>query len=316
MRVLMLSQVDVAALLDLPRLLDALEEGFRALSSGRVEVPARTSVTAEREGWLASMPGYGAGLGLGVKLVSVFPQNHSAGLPSHQALIALFDSATGSPMAVMDGTRITAIRTAGTAAVSVRHLARDDARVLAILGAGVQGHAHLEILPLVRNFEEIRIASRTIESARRLAERDPKAHAVATYEDAVRGADVVAMCTHSGTPVIRREWVGPGTHVSSVGFSAPDGELDRGLAAAASLFVESRAAAFSPPPVGCMELVGMDPNRATEMGELLLHARPGRQSADEITVYKSMGHAVEDLAASGLVYKEALAKGAGTFIEL
>ena len=316
MRVLMLSQADVTGLLDLHRLLDALEQGFRALSSGQVQVPARTSVTAERDGFLISMPGYGAGLGLGVKLVSVFPQNHSADLPSHQALITLFDPATGSPIAVMDGTRITAIRTAGTAAVSVRHLARSDAKVLAILGAGVQGHAHLEILPLVRDFEEIRIASRTMESAQRLAERDPKAQAVESYEAAVRGADVVAMCTHSGTPVIKREWVGPGTHVSSVGFSAPDGELDRGLAAEAGLFVESRAAAFQPPPVGCMELVGMDPDRATEMGEVLLHTRPGRQSAEEITVYKSMGHAVEDLAASGLVYREALSSGAGTFVEL
>jgi ornithine cyclodeaminase/alanine dehydrogenase-like protein (mu-crystallin family) len=237
-------------------------------------------------------------------------------LPSHQALITLFDPATGSPIAVMDGTRITAIRTAGTAAVSVRHLARDNARVLAIVGAGVQGHAHLEILPRVRNFQDIRIASRTVESARRLAELDPTARAVESYETAVRGADVVAMCTHSGTPVIKREWVAPGTHVSSVGFSAPDGELDRELAEAGSLYVESRAAAFQPPPVGCMELVGMDPEQATEMGEVLLRARPGRQSAQEITVYKSMGHAVEDLAASGLVYREALAKGAGTFVEL
>jgi ornithine cyclodeaminase/alanine dehydrogenase-like protein (mu-crystallin family) len=262
------------------------------------------------------MPGYGSGLGLGVKLVTVFPQNHSAGLPSHQALITLFDPASGSPLAVMDGTRITAIRTAGTAAVSVRHLARDDVRVLAILGAGVQGHAHLEIVPQVRNFEEIRIASRTMESARRLAERDPRAHAVESYEAAVRGADVVALCTHSGTPVIRREWIGPGTHVSSVGFAPPDGELDRGLAEGASLYVESRATAFQPPPVGCMELVGMDANKATEMGEVLLRTKPGRRSSEEITVYKSMGHAVEDLAAAGLVYREALAKGAGALIEL
>jgi ornithine cyclodeaminase/alanine dehydrogenase-like protein (mu-crystallin family) len=316
MRVLMLSEGDVNELLDLGRLLDALEEGFRALSSGLVQVPSRTSVTAEHEGRLLTMPGYGAGLGLGVKLVSVFPENHSAGLPSHLALIALFDPDTGAPIAVMDGTRITAIRTAGTAAVSARHLARTDSKVLAILGAGVQGHAHLEILPLVRDFEEIRIASRTIESARLLAERDPRAHAVESYEAAVRGADVVAMCTHSGTPVIKREWVAPGTHVSSVGFSSPDGELDRELAAAASIYVESRAAAFQPPPVGCVELVGMDPDKASEMGEMLLGTRPGRRSNDEITVYKSMGHAVEDLAASGLVYQAALTRGGGTFVEL
>ena len=157
----MLSQADVTALLDLDRLLDALEDGFRAVSSGKVEVPARTAVTTEHDGWLGTMPGYGPGLGLGVKLVSVFPHNDAAGLPSHQALIALFDPATGSPVAVMDGTRITAIRTAGAAAVSTRHLARKDSRVLAIIGAGVQGHAHLEIFPRVRDFQEIRIASRT-----------------------------------------------------------------------------------------------------------------------------------------------------------
>ena len=312
----MLSQADVLELLDPLPLLDALEDGFRALSAGRTNVPPRTSVDAERGGWLGSMPGYGPGLGLGVKLVTVFPQNHSADLPSHQALITLFDPATGSPVAVMDGTRITAIRTAGAAAVSTRRLAREDVKVLAILGAGVQGHAHLGIFPRVRKFDEIRIASRTMESARHLAGRDPRARAFASYEAAVRGADVIAMCTHSGTPVIRHEWVAPGAHVTSVGFAAPHGELDRALAEAASLFVESRANAFLPPPAGCMELAGMDPDRAAEIGEVLLGTRPGRRSKDEITVYKSMGHAVEDLAAAGLVYRNALAKGAGTTIEL
>ena len=312
----MLSQAEVTALLDLDRLLDALEEGFRAVSSGKVEVPGRTAVTTEHDGWLGTMPGYGAGLGLGVKLVSVFPHNDAAGLPSHQALIALFDPATGSPVAVMDGTRITAIRTAGAAAVSTRHLARKDSRVLAIIGAGVQGHAHLEIFPRVRDFQEIRIASRAIDSARKLAALNPKAHAVESFEEAARGADVIAMCTHSSTPVVKREWVGRGTHVTSVGYSAPHGELDRALADAANLFVESRAAAFSAPPAGCMELAGMDPEKASEMGEVLLGKRPGRGSDDEITVYKSMGHAVEDLVASGLVYREAKARGAGSTVEL
>src|SRR5213080_133334 len=316
MKVLMLSQAEVTALLDLDRLLDALEDGFRAVSSGKVEVPGRTAVTAEHDGWLGTMPGYGAGLGLGVKLVSVFPHNDAAGLPSHQALIALFDPATGSPLAVMDGTRITAIRTAGAAAVSARHLAREDAKVLAIVGAGVQGHAHLEIMPRVRDFEEIRVASRTPDSARRLAALDPRAHAVESFEDAVRGADVIALCTHSGAPVIRREWVSPGTHVSSVGFAPPSAGLDRELPEAARLFVGSRAAAFLPPPAGCMELAGMDPDIATELGEVLLGTRPGRRSREEITVYKSMGHAVEDLAAASLAYREAVARGAGSAVEL
>ena len=216
----------------------------------------------------------------------------------------------------MDGTRITAIRTAGAAAVSTRHLARKDSRVLAIIGAGVQGHAHLEIFPRVRDFQEIRIASRAIDSARKLAALNPKAHAVESFEEAARGADVIAMCTHSSTPVVKREWVGRGTHVTSVGYSAPHGELDRALADAANLFVESRAAAFSAPPAGCMELAGMDPEKASEMGEVLLGKRPGRGSNDEITVYKSMGHAIEDLAASSLVYNEAKARGAGSSVEL
>lgn len=312
----MLSQADVTALLGLDHLLEALEAGFRALSAGQVEVPARTAVNAENEGWLATMPGYAPGIGLGVKLVSVFPHNDAVGVPSHQALIALFDAATGSPIAVMDGTRITAIRTAGAAAVSARHLAREDARVLAIVGAGVQGHAHLEVMPRVRDFEEIRVASKTPENARRLAELDPMARAVNSAEAAVRGADVIALCTHSGEPVIRREWVSPGAHVSSVGYAPPSGELDRELAETAHLYVESRAAAFLPPPAGCIELAGMDPDSATELGEVLLGRRPGRRSREDVTVYKSMGHAVEDLAAASLVYREAVARGAGSAVEL
>ncbi|HEX9125104.1 MAG TPA: ornithine cyclodeaminase family protein, partial [Methylomirabilota bacterium] len=297
-------------------LLDALEEGFRALSSGRADIAPRSGVNTESDGFLVSMPGYAAGLGLGVKLVTGFPGNHMLGLPAYQALIALFNADTGSPLAVMDGTRITAIRTAGAAAVSARHLARKDARVLAIVGAGAQGHAHLEMLPRVGDFEEIRIASRTAESARALAERDPRARAVAGFEAAVRGADVVALCTSSVEPVIRRSWVSPGAHISSVGFAPPGGELDHELAESAALFVESRAVAFQPAPVGCVELVGLDAERATELGEVLLGTRPGRTSREEITVYKSMGHAVEDLAAAGLVYRTAVAKGAGATFEL
>jgi alanine dehydrogenase len=315
MDLLLLSEADVRRLLDPERLLTALEDGFRAISGGTADVPPRVAANTPG-GYLAAMPGYGASLGLATKLVSVYPANHDLGIPSHQALVCLFDAGTGSPLAVMDGSRITAVRTAGTAAVSVRHLARADARVLAIVGAGVQGASHLEMLPRVRDFAEIRVASRTFDHALALAATHPRARAVEGFEEAVRGADVVALCTHSGEPVIRLDWLSPGTHVSSVGFAAPHGELDRAIAEQGTLFVESRAAAFQPPPVGCMELVGMDPASAREMGELLLGKAPGRQADEELTVYKSMGHAIEDVAASLVVYEAARREGAGTTFEL
>jgi alanine dehydrogenase len=315
MKVLMLDQGDVRRLLDRDLLLGELEDGFRAVSDGSVDVPPRVAANTAA-GYLAAMPGYGRGLGLATKLVSVFPGNHERGLPSHQALICLFDADTGSPLAIMDGTYLTAIRTAGAAAVSVRHLARPDARVLAIIGAGVQGASHLEMLPRVRELTEIRVASRSLASAAALARTDPRAHAVESYEAAVQGADVVALCTHSGEPVVRRAWLSPGTHLTSVGFAAPHGELDRAIAEEGKLFVESRGAAFQPPPAGCLELAGMAPEAATEMGEVLLGRAPGREAPDELTVYKSMGHAIEDVVAAALVYTAALRDGVGVSFDL
>ena len=311
MDVLLLGEADVRRLLEPAALLEALGKGFRVLSGGGADVPARVATNTDA-GMLAAMPGYGRDLGLATKLVSVFAGNVERGMPSHQALICLFDPATGAAIAVMDGTYITALRTAGTAAVSTRLLARKDARVLAIVGAGVQGGTHLEMLPRVRQFTEIRVASRTFAHAVALARANPNARAVETAEEAVRGADVVALCTHSGEPVIGLEMLSPGTHLTSVGFSGPRGELDRAIAEQGHLYVESRTAAFQPPPVGCMELVGMDPKSATEIGELLLGRAGGRRDDSEITVYKSMGHAIEDVAAAGLVYEAALAAGAGT----
>ncbi|HEX6349007.1 MAG TPA: ornithine cyclodeaminase family protein [Candidatus Dormibacteraeota bacterium] len=315
MGVLLLSQADVRRLLDPGQLLGALEDGFRALSEGRVDVPPRVAANTEA-GLLAAMPGYGRGLGLATKLVSVFAGNHDHGLPSHQALICVFDPDTGSPQAVMDGTWITALRTAGCAAVATKALARADARVLAIIGAGVQGATHLQVFPLVRDFAEIRIASRTFEHAQALAAGDPRARAVRDYREALAGADVVALCTHSGEPVLQLDWLSPGTHVSSVGYAPPNGELDRAIAESGKLYVESRAAAFQPPPAGCIELRGMDPQRAAEVGEVLIRRRPGRESAEELTVYKSMGHAIEDVVAARLVYDAARAQGIGTSFEL
>jgi ornithine cyclodeaminase/alanine dehydrogenase-like protein (mu-crystallin family) len=311
--VLILSRTDVRRLLDLDLLLDALERAFVELSAGRVSVPPRIAAQVPDRGFLAAMPGYADGI-LEAKLVSVFPGNDAAGLPGHQALIALFDDETGTPLALLDGTEITAVRTGASSAVATRALARPDARILAVLGAGVQGRSHLEAVTRVRAFDEVRVASRNPEHAEALA-REVGAVAVGSFEDAVRGADVVCACTDAGEPVLRGDWLAPGTHVTSVGASRHGPELDADTVRSGLLVVESRVA-FEPYPAGAHELQGLDPEAAAELGEILGGTREGRTSPEQITVYKSMGHAVEDAAAVGLVYRRALELGVGTEIEL
>jgi ornithine cyclodeaminase/alanine dehydrogenase-like protein (mu-crystallin family) len=312
---LYLSRDDVERLLDVDAMLDALANALIAFSSGITVVPPRVAVRVPDAGLLGSMPGYIPGVALEVKLVSVFPGNHHRALPSHQGVIALFDEGDGAPLAVMDGTYITAIRTGGTAAVAARALARHDARVLAILGAGVQGASHLETFPRVRDFDEIRIASRDADKAARLASRHPRARVVGSFEEAVRGADVVACCTDAREPVIRREWLKTGAHVSSVGGTFGP-EIDPQIILTSRVFVEWRGAATNAPPAGAHELQGMDANKLTEVGEVLAGTRPGRTSEDEITVYKSTGHAVEDAATARLVYNRARAEGVGVSLPL
>jgi len=315
MSVLVLGVSEIQAILDPDELIDALAEGFTRLSRGEVIAPPRNEVAIPDAGFVLAMPAWQPGAEISVKLVSVFEGNPRHGLPSHQALICLLDPATGTPVGVLDGTYITAMRTAAAAALSVRLLARGEAPVLAIVGAGVQGRSHLAILPRVRPFREIRIASLHRAHAERLAATDPRAHAVASAEAAVRGADVVCLCTHAHDPVIRGEWVGPGTHVTSVGYAPPGGELPRELVEPHRLFVETRLA-FRPPPAGCAELAGLEPGRAAELGEVLLGQRPGREFDAEITVYKAMGHAMEDMVAAHLVYRRARETGAGHLIDL
>jgi len=310
MDLLILSQNEVQELLDLDELLHALAEGFMALSEGKVLAPSRNQLSIPDAGFLLGMPAWQPGSNITVKLVSVFHGNQQLGLPGHQALMCVFDPATGTPLAVMDGTYITAARTAASAALSARLLAREDARVLTIIGAGVQGQSHLKMFPRVRNFDEIRVASLYLTDAQRLAATNSKARAFESYQEAVRGADVVCLCTTSGSPVIGLDWLSPGTHVTSVGYSPPGGELPREVINHGRLVVETRRA-FEPPPTGCGELEGLDPAIGTELGEILSGKHPGRQSDLEITVYKSMGHAMEDLVAANLVYRRARQQGVG-----
>jgi alanine dehydrogenase len=310
MEILVLNEDEVRRLLDPRALLDALADGFRALTAGEVNAPDRNEVALPGEGFLLGMPGHRRGGTMAVKVVTVYESNRT--LPSHLATIGLYDPDTGACTAFIDGTHITALRTSAAAALATDMLARRDARVLAIIGAGVQGEHHLLTFPQAREFEEIRIASLIHADAERLAATHPRARATCARE-AVAGADVVALATHAGTPVIEQSWIAPGTHVSSVGYRPPDGELPRDLRG--TLFVETRLA-FEPPPVGCAELAGVDPASATELGQVLNGSRPGRTDSTEITIYKAMGHVIEDIVAAELVVAEARATGAGQLVRL
>jgi ornithine cyclodeaminase/thiomorpholine-carboxylate dehydrogenase len=308
--VLTLNRGKVESLLDLGDLLEGLRDGFTALTAGEVTAPGRNELAMPDEAFLLGMPGRLRDGAMMVKIVTVFESNLDRGLPSHLATIAVHDAETGACQAFIDGTYITAIRTSAAAAVAAGVLAREDSRVLTIIGAGVQGEHHLRTFPLVRDFDEIRICSLYAEDAHRVAALHPRAHSVDDPAAAVRGADVVALATHAAQPVIEPGWIAPGTHVSSVGYRPPDGELPRALLDQ-TLFVETREA-FEPTPVGCAELAGLDPATATEIGEVLLGHRPGRTDREQITVYKAMGHIVEDIVAAELVIESAARNGVGS----
>jgi len=307
---LVLSRHDVEAVLSLRAMLDALEAGFRAYSTGEASVPPRTAARAP-SGLLGAMPGWVAGRGFALKAVSVFPGNADRRLPTHQGVIALFDEESGSLLSVMDAEHITAMRTGGGAAVSVRVLARSDARTLAILGAGVQGHSHLATVPLARAFTSIRICSRDSDRAAALAAADPRCVVVSGFEEAIRGADVVCCCTDTREPITRYEWFDAGTHVTSVGGTFGP-ELDADTVRLARIFVEWKGAAESPPPAGSHELQGRDGASITEVGEVLAGLKLGRQSEEEITVYKATGSGFEDAVVARIVYDAAVAAGVGT----
>jgi ornithine cyclodeaminase/thiomorpholine-carboxylate dehydrogenase len=315
MDVLVLSRAEVERLLDPVSLLGGLREGFRDLSAGAVAAPERNELAMPDEAFLLGMPGHRAGGQMTVKVVTVFERNLARGLPSHLATIGLYDPETGACTALLDGTAITALRTSAAAVLSADLLARPDARVAAVIGAGVQGEQHVRLLPLVRDFAEIRLASLVHADAEALAARHPRARAVRGVRDAVRGADVVALATHAAEPVIEAGWVAPGAHVTSVGYRPPRGELPPDLLERGRVFVEARLA-YAPPPAGCAELQGRDPAEATELGELLLAPGRGRADDREITVYKAMGHVMEDLVAAELVLAAARREHAGTTVAL
>lgn len=307
---LILSRKEVEELLDPRELIPVLEEGFKALSAGQLEVPARNQVGAPK-GVLLGMYAFMPGKPFSVKLVSIFHES----IPSHQAVITLFNSETGAPIALMDGEHITAMRTAAGSLLSIQHLARNDSKTVAIIGTGVQAESHLRMIGTLAGIDRVWIASRNHPAVSTLASHASNALAADSIHQAVSNADIVCLCTSSPEPVIKKEWLKEGVHITSVGYRPPGGELPRDVIEASHLFVESKRA-FEPPPSGSAELQGLPADFGTELGEMLLKSKPGRMSNNEATVYKSMGHAMEDLVAANLVYQKAIEKKLGRQIEM
>lgn len=316
-----IDRATVLALLDPVELIDAVALAMADLSAGRASSPPRIAAHAGEAGLLATMPASCPSLGvLAAKLLTVFPGNAAAGHPVHQALIATFDLETGVPTALMDGDAITALRTAAASALSVRLLARSDAAVLAVLGTGPQADAHVRLAAAVRPFREVRLAGRDPAKAAAMA-RDLAADGFEVrpcgFDAAIEGADVVCAATSTVEPLVRAGRIGEGVHVASVGYVPHGRELDPRLYAGALLAVEHRATALQPFPVGSNDLVDaiaagtVEPGDVVELGELVDGTRPGRTDDRGVTLYKSVGVAVQDAAAAACVLAARARRGAG-----
>ncbi|WP_260928421.1 ornithine cyclodeaminase family protein [Novosphingobium sp. 9] len=304
----------VRAHLTYPDCIAVLREAMQALSAGTTRQLLRTMISLGTGRTFAQMPG---ALGdhdyFGTKTISVFADPQRPGLRRHRGLVVLFEPEEGRPVAVADAEEITHIRTAAATALATDALARPDAKTLLIVGTGGQAHTHLESLPLVRNFERVLIWGRSPEKAAALAKEYAhlNAQAVTDLEAAIRTADVICTLTTASQPVIFGDWVQPGTHVNLVGSSGPGPvEADSALVMKSRYIADSRASALD---AAAEFLVARDAGLVddahivAEIGEVLLGQVPGRTSADEITLYKSLGHSVQDLASAAHIYRSHLA---------
>jgi ornithine cyclodeaminase/alanine dehydrogenase-like protein (mu-crystallin family) len=320
--VLVLGHDDVLAALSPEQCADAMAAVLAAHARGEALMPLRSMVPFDgAAGFMATMPAWrGGGDPLfSLKSLVIAPGNPARGLDTHQGTVTLFDGTTGQPQAILDASAVTAVRTAAVSAVATRTLAREDARVLTILGAGVQGRAHLRALPSVREFDEVRVYSPSVEHAQKLA--DGRATVSPSAETAVRGADVIVLATSSREPVVSRDWLASGAHVNAIGASVPSArELDVETVAASALFCDSRESLRNEAgefrlAVEQGAIAGEDHVRG-ELGEVLAGMADGRRSAEELTVFRSLGLAVEDLAAAERAVALARDRGIGTEVQL
>jgi ornithine cyclodeaminase len=323
----LLTEDHVRSLLPMADLIAAMEAAVARFSSGEVLQPMRTVLTVgPSRSFFGLMPAYiEQPARLGAKLVTVFNQNHERGLPSHLATIVLLDPDTGALIALMDGRYITEMRTAAVSAVSARHLASPGAATLAIIGSGVQARSHLEAYAEVRAIEDVRVWSPQKRNRERFVEEmsgrvAARIRAVDSAEDAVRNAEMIVLATSCATPVIESAWVSRGAHVVSVGACRPDQrEMAPALVAEGRLFVDSKAAALvesGDVVMGIHEGLFDRGHIAGELGEVVLGRVDGRTGEEEVTIFKSLGMAVEDVVSADLVFRRAIETGAGTELTL
>ncbi len=327
MKVLIANQEQVRALLPMSECIDVMEAALKMLARGETLLPLRTHM------WLPNgrdlmglMPGYLQGArAMGVKIIAAFPSNEGTEYDSHQGVVLLFDGEHGLLRAIVDATAITAIRTAAVSGAATRLLARPEAGDLAIIGAGTQATSHLAAMHIVRNLRRVRVFSVPMEGAHKFAERESKRHGLTvevmpTAQEAVTGADLICTVTPSPEPVVKGEWLSPGAHINAVGaFTPKTRELDTAAVVRSRLYVDRREATLKEAgefliPKG--EGVIDESHIVGEVGEALLGKVSGRGSADEITLFKSLGVAIEDIAAADHVFKKAQAAGSGTWVEM
>jgi len=322
-----LTAAEIERLLPMSECIELVAGVFVALERGEMTMPLRSIwIPPDANGGMAWMPAHRGGAEplFGLKVLCVIPDNPTRGLDGHQGQVMLADGVTGQLRALLDASTVTAIRTAAVSALATRLLAREDARRLAIVGTGVQARTHLEAIPLVRPIEQVRVAGRTSERATafvdELVDDVPfELQASESVEEAVRGADVVVTATTSREPVMARSWLDPGVHVNAVGASQPTSrELDTQTVADASLFTDRRESLENEAAEYRLALEEglIEPAHVrAELGELLTERASGRTSADEITLFRSLGLAVFDVAAAAHVLAKAEASGAGVAVE-
>jgi ornithine cyclodeaminase/alanine dehydrogenase-like protein (mu-crystallin family) len=327
---LFLNREDVEALLPMEECIEVVEAGLRALARGEAVQPLRSAHwMPDRHGLLGVMPGMLDGLAaedepvVGVKVLTVVPENYLHGEESHQGLVLLFEQERGRPLAILDASAVTAIRTAAASAVATRALGRKDAGDLAILGSGTQARKHLAAMREVRSLRRVRIWSRNPESAHRFAEQESHGlhvEPMASVREAVEGADLICTVTAAKEPVLNGEWISPGAHINAVGACTPvTRELDASAVSRSRLFTDRRESALAEAGdflLARNEGAFGDDHLLGELGDVLEGKVAGRRSDEDITLYKSLGIAVEDLAAGRYVYRKALAAGRGTALSI